>query len=84
MLACDLVMDVRASRCLSRDQVSTLERVVFDNGAPGFDELDLLLLIDTYAMRAHATWAPLLARATQARERLEAAASPRLAKLLAA
>jgi hypothetical protein len=63
MLASDLIMDVRASRSISPDQVARLERMVFANGAPSGDQLDLLLLMDTYLQRRDPRWADLLSRA---------------------
>lgn len=66
MLATDIFMDVRASRCISPDQVSRLERLVFDNGAPSGDQLDLLYLMDTYLRRPDPLFADLLARAALA------------------
>lgn len=64
MLACDLILEVRASRLLSRMQVARLEREVL----AGIDRhgLDLLFLLDRYAERADPTWPPLLARAAAA------------------
>lgn len=65
MLASDLIMDVRASRTISADQVERLERLVFGSGRPSSDQLDLLFLMDTYLQRADPRWAELLARAAQ-------------------
>lgn len=61
MLACDLILEVRASRSLSRAQVARLERELL----AGIDrhQFDLLLLLDRYALRADESWPPLLARA---------------------
>jgi hypothetical protein len=64
MLACDLLMDVRASRTISDEQVAQLEKMVFADGGPDRDQLDLLCLIDIYLERPHPRWAPLFARAT--------------------
>ena len=66
MLASDLIMDVRASRAISADQVVQLERMIFAGGAPSAEQLDLLLLIDAYLERSDPCWAELLARAAQA------------------
>jgi hypothetical protein len=66
MLASDLLMDVRASRAISSDQVDRLERVVFESGAPSGDQLDLIFLIDTYLQRREARWGELMARAALA------------------
>jgi hypothetical protein len=63
MLACDLMVEVRASRSLSGDQVAKLERMIFAAGAPSRDQLELLLLIDTYLERADPSWGALLDRA---------------------
>ena len=63
MLASDLIMDVRASRTISADQVEALERMVFGSGAPSGDQLDLLFLMDTYLQRPDRRWGELLARA---------------------
>ena len=63
MLASDLIMDVRASRSISADQMERLERMVFGNGKPSGDQLDLLYLMDTYLQRPDPRWAELLARA---------------------
>ena len=63
MLACDLILEVRATRCLSRAQVARLEREV----AVGVDrqDLDLLLLLDRYAEKADPAWRALLAEAVE-------------------
>ena len=63
MLASDLIMDVRASRSISADQMESLERMVFGNVDPSGDQLDLLFLMDTYLQRPDPRWADLLARA---------------------
>ena len=66
MLATDIFMDVRAARSISPDQVMRLERLVFANGAPSGDQLDLLYLMDTYLRRPDPLFADLLARAAMA------------------
>lgn len=66
MLVSDLLMEVRASRSLSADQVVRLERQVFGEGKPSRDQLDLLFLVDTYLERADPSWALLLTRAALA------------------
>lgn len=66
MLACDLVLEVRASRSLSAEQVRRLERMVFGCGQPSRDELEFLLVIDRYVVRADPSWTVLLARAAEA------------------
>jgi hypothetical protein len=71
MLASDLIMDVRASRTISADQVEQLEKMVFASGAPTSDQLDLLYLMDTYLERSDPRWGELLRRA--AREALHEA-----------
>jgi hypothetical protein len=63
MLATDIFMDVRAARAISPDQITRLESLVFSNGAPSGDQLDLLYLMDTYLQRPDPRWADLLARA---------------------
>jgi len=63
MLACDLILAVRASKSVSADQVKSLERMVFGSGTPSREQLELLFLIDGYALRADPSWAALLARA---------------------
>jgi hypothetical protein len=62
MLGCDLILEVRASRVLTREQVLRLERAI---GVVALDphELDLLLLLDRYAERADPSWKDLLGRA---------------------
>ena len=66
MLACDLVVQVRASRSMSGNQVLQLERMIFGAGKPSRDQLDLLFLIDTYLQRADPSWGELLGRAAMA------------------
>jgi len=66
MLACDVLMHVRASRSLSGEQVAQLEALVFGGGVPGPDQLDMLYLIDTYLRRRDPRWADLMARAALA------------------
>jgi len=66
MLACDLLMNVRASRAISEDQMVQLERLVFGLGTPSRDQIDLLFLIDTYLRRPDPGWTELLARAVPA------------------
>jgi hypothetical protein len=85
MLASDLLMDVRASRAISQDQVSQLERMVFESGAPSGDQLDLVFLIDTYLQRRDSRWGDLMARAAMAAlvEPGVSAAAKRLAGTLA-
>ena len=63
MLACDLILAVRASSCISGEQVKRLEREIFSDRAISAEQLDLLFLLDHYAERVDASWTPLLARA---------------------
>lgn len=63
MLTTDLIVSVRASRRLSADQLSQLERMVFEGGAPSADQIALLMLIDSYLVRRDPLWADLLGRA---------------------
>ena len=82
MLACDLMVEVRASRSLSGDQVTKLERMIFEAGKPDRDQLELLFLIDTYLERADPSWGELLHRA--AASALAGAHEPRAEAALAA
>lgn len=66
MLATDIFMDVRAARHISADQINRLERLVFEEGGPSGDQLDLLYLMDTYLQRPDPRWGDLLARAANA------------------
>ncbi len=66
MLACDLILEVRASRSLSAEQVRSLERMAFGCGQPTREQLELLLVVDQYVMRADPSWTALLARAAEA------------------
>lgn len=66
MLACDLIMQIRASRTVNADQVIQLERMVFGGKKPGRDMLEMLVLINSYALRSDPSWAPLLNRAAMA------------------
>ena len=66
MLECDLILQVRASGTLNREQVARLERSVFGCGEPSRDQLDMLLRLDGYLRRADPNWKPLLARARSA------------------
>ena len=66
MLACDLILEVRASRSLSAEQVMRLERMIFGMGKPTRDQLDMLFLINGYVLRADPSWGNLLARAALA------------------
>jgi len=66
MLTCDLLMEIKTSRRISGEQITRLERMVFGGGTPSRDQLELLLLLDTYLQRRDAGWAELLARAALA------------------
>ncbi len=66
MLTTDIIMDVRASRCIAPDQVDRLEKMVFESGTPNGDQLELVFLIDTYLRRRDERWAELMARAAVA------------------
>jgi hypothetical protein len=66
MLATDLIIDVRASRRISAEQVDRLERMIFETGAPGGDQLRLLFLIDSYLQQREPRWIDLLTRASMA------------------
>jgi hypothetical protein len=66
MLACDLIMAVRASRAISNEQIAALEKLVFSGGTPSREQLDLFYLVDTYLQRRDPRWAELLARAAEA------------------
>lgn len=63
VLASDIVMEVRASRNLTADHVARLERILCSGDAVDCHELDVLFLLDRYAVRADARWTRLLARA---------------------
>ena len=63
MLACDLIMEVRASRSVSAEQAARVERIVFGGGEPDAEALDLIFAIDRYAERAHPRWDDLVAKA---------------------
>jgi hypothetical protein len=62
MLACDLIMEVRASRALRAAQVARLERIVFGGPEIGRDQLQLVELIGRYAKRTDPSWTAFLAR----------------------
>ncbi len=64
MLACDLIMEVRASRSMRAEQVAHVERIVFGGGDPGADALGLVLALDRYVDRADPCWDDLVTRAT--------------------
>ena len=66
MLACDLVLQVRASRSLTGEQISYLDNIVFGAGKPSRENLDLIMLIDGYVQRADPSWGALLTRAAMA------------------
>ena len=63
MLACDFILAVRASSCISAEQAKRLEREIFCDRTVSAEQLELLFLLDHYAERVDAGWTPLLARA---------------------
>jgi hypothetical protein len=63
MLACDLIIEVRAARSVSAEQVAGLERTMPLGGTVSPETLDFLFMIDRYAERAAPAWTQLLARA---------------------
>ena len=65
-MACDLIVQARASRRLSQQEIARLERLVFGGGGASRDGLEALLLIDTYIEAGDADWSNLLARAAAA------------------
>jgi hypothetical protein len=69
MLACDIVVQARASRRLSAEEINRLERIVFGAGAPTPEGLETLLLIDAYIEAGDASWSDLLSRAAHALDR---------------
>jgi hypothetical protein len=66
VLACDLIMEVRASRSVSAEQAARVERMVFGGGRPAPDQLELIFAMDGYVERANPCWDDLVARATAA------------------
>ena len=71
MLACDLILEVRASRSITAEQVERLERLIIGGGGPTVDHLELLLMVDRYARRCDPSWPVLLDRARYAAAQLE-------------
>jgi len=63
VLACDLIMEVRASRSVSAEQAARVERIVFGGGEPDSEGLELIFAIDRYAERTDRRWDDLVARA---------------------
>lgn len=63
MLACDLIVEVRAARSVSAEQVAELERTMPLGGTVSDEMLDFFFAIDRYAERAAPAWTQLLARA---------------------
>lgn len=63
MLACDLIIEVRAARSVSAEQVAGLEHSMPLGGTVSEEMLDFLFTIDRYAERAAPAWTQLLARA---------------------
>lgn len=62
MLACDLIVEVRAARSVSEEQAVRLERSL-PNGPVSHETIDFLFTVDRYADRAAPAWTQLLARA---------------------
>lgn len=63
MLACDLMVEVRASRSVSAEQAARVERIVFGGGEPDSEGLELIFAIDRYAERTDRRWDDLVAKA---------------------
>lgn len=63
MLACDLIVEVRAARSVSAEQAAELERAMPTGQAVSHEMLDFLFTVDRYAERAAPAWTQLLARA---------------------
>jgi hypothetical protein len=66
VLACDLIMEVRASRSVSAEQAARVERMVFGGGRPAAEQIELILAMDGYVERADPCWDDLVARAAAA------------------
>ena len=66
MLACDLIVEVRAARCISAEQTAEVERLMPIGEAISREMLDFLFTVDGYAERAAPAWTQLLARAVLA------------------
>ena len=80
MLACDLILEVRASGVLGAEQVARLERMIFANGEVGPEQLEMLAFVGRYVRKAHPSWALLLERtAAAANAAGPAEAAPRAA-----
>jgi hypothetical protein len=63
MLACDLIVEVRAARSVSAEQAARLERSLPIGATISRETIDVLFTIDLYAERAAPAWTQLLARA---------------------
>lgn len=63
MLACDLIVQVRASRSVSAEQAREMERSISHGIAIPHEIIDFLFRVDRYAERAALEWTQLLARA---------------------
>jgi hypothetical protein len=63
MLACDLIVEVRATRSIGAEQVAELERLMPSGAEISHEMLDFLFAVDRYAERAAPAWTQLLARA---------------------
>lgn len=66
MLASDVVLNVRASRSLSSEEIDALERLLFSKDGPSPEQVELLSLINSYVSRPSARWSELMARARRA------------------
>jgi hypothetical protein len=66
VLPCDLIVEIRASRTVSAEQAARVERMVFGDGRPAADQLELILAMDQYVQRADPCWDSLVARAAAA------------------
>jgi hypothetical protein len=63
MLACDLIVEVRAARSVNAEQVARLERLAPAGAMVSRETIDFLFTIDRYAERVAPAWTQLLARA---------------------
>jgi hypothetical protein len=69
MLACDIIVQARAAKRLSQEEIVRLERMVFSTGAPSREGVEAVLLIDRYIPAGDDNWSALL-------DRVAAATSP--------
>ena len=66
MLACDLILEVRASRKLGAEHVARLERLIFSSGRVGPEQMQMLAFLGGCVRGADPSWALLLQRAEAA------------------